>query len=145
MSRRKSILNALAEKFKDISTSTGYKTELGGCAYPKLMYWDEVHNFPSVYMLAGTESREYLPSNLTWGYLDVALKLYCKGELADQELEDLLEDVEDAVEKNRVLVYDQDKGFSTTEILITSITTDEGHLRPFAVGEINLQVRYIIM
>jgi hypothetical protein len=29
--------------------------------------------------------------------------------------------------------------------LITSITTDEGLLAPYAVGEINLQVRYQIM
>jgi hypothetical protein len=86
--------------------------------------------------------REYLPSDFTWGFLNVSIKLYCRGENSQQELEQLLEDVEHAVDANRVLVYDQDKNLETTEILIQSITTDEGLLAPYAVGEINLQVRY---
>jgi hypothetical protein len=75
--------------------------------------------------------------------LGVSLKLYCKGEDAQQLLEDLLEDVERVIDQNRVLQYD-DLGYETTEILINSITTDEGLLAPYAVGEINLQVRYAL-
>jgi hypothetical protein len=41
-------------------------------------------------------------------------------------------------------VYDE-TGAETTEILITSITTDEGLLAPYGVGEINLQVRYALV
>jgi hypothetical protein len=86
-----------------------------------------------------------LPSAFTWGYLGISLKIYTKGEDAQQLLEDLLEDVETTIDANRVLVYDADNNYETTEILITSITTDEGLLAPYAVGEINLQVRYAIM
>jgi hypothetical protein len=88
--------------------------------------------------------REYLPSDFTWGFLGIAIKLYCKGDDSQEQLEALLEDVEVCVDSNRVLVYDK-SGNETTEILITSITTDEGLLAPYAVGEINLQVRYEIM
>lgn len=142
MSKRTSIIRALAAKFQTIDGQAPYQTNLSSNAYAKLKFWDEVEDFPSVYLTPGSEQREYLPSNFTWGYLGVSVKVYCRGEEAQQELEYLLEDLETCVDANRVLVYDQDNSFETTEILIQSITTDEGLLAPYAVGEINLQVRY---
>ena len=145
MSRRTSIVKALVEKLKTIDGTGSFKTNLYEAAFPFLKFWDEVNNFPSIYVTAGSETREYLPSAFTWGYLGISLKIYTKGEDAQQLLEDLLEDVESVIDANRVLIYDIDKQYETTEILLTSITTDEGLLAPYAVGEINLQVRYAIM
>lgn len=145
MSRRTAIVKALVAKLKIITVANGFKTDLATAAFPNLRFWDEVNNYPSIYVVAGSESREYLPSNFTWGYLGVSLKIYTKGEDSQQLLEDLLEDVETVVDANRVLEYDAVRRYETTEILITSITTDEGILAPIGVGEINLQVRYAIM
>ena len=145
MTKRISIVTALAEKFKVIDGTTGYKTDLNDNSYPKLKFWDEVTDFPCVYLTAGSEIREYMPSDFTWGFLGISMKLYCHGEFAQEELEQLLQDVEDVIDKNRVLVYDDVSNYETTEILLTSITTDEGLLAPYAIGEINLQVRYVIM
>lgn len=142
MSKRTSIVKALTEKFKGIDGNSPYQTNLFGNAYAKLKFWDEVEDFPAVYLTPGSEMREYHPSGFTWGFLNISIKLYCRGELAQQELEYLLEDVETCVDANRVLVYDEEKRHETTEILVQSITTDEGLLAPYAVGEINLQVRY---
>jgi hypothetical protein len=145
MSRRTSIIRALTDKLKLIDGSEPYQVNLSGNAFAKLKFWDEVEDFPAVYLTPGSEMREYLPSNFTWGYLGVSIKVYCRGEEAQLQLEQLLEDVETCIDTNRVLVYDADRGYETTEILIQSITTDEGLLAPYAVGEINLQVRYAIM
>lgn len=145
MSRRTSIVKALAEKFKLIDGTSPYSTNLNGNAYAKLKFWDEVEDFPCVYLSPGSEVREYHPGDFAWGFLNVAIKLYCRGEEAQDELEKLLEDVESCVDANRNLVYDTETGYDTTEILVQSITTDEGLLAPYAVGEINLQVRYAIM
>jgi hypothetical protein len=145
MSRRTSIIKALAEKFKLIDGNSPYQTNLSSNAYAKLKFWDEVEDFPSVYCTPGSEQREYLPGDFTWGYLNISVKVYCRGEESQLELEQLLEDLERCVDANRVLVYDVDKNYETTEILIQSITTDEGLLAPYAVGEVNLQVRYAIM
>jgi hypothetical protein len=145
MSRRTSIVKALTEKLKNIDGSGSYNTNVHGAVYPTLKFWDECNNFPSIYVVAGNESREYHPSSFTWGYLGIALKIYTKGEDAQQLLENLLEDVENVIDANRQLVYDAAKNYSTTEILISSIITDEGQLVPYAIGEINLQVRYAIM
>jgi len=141
MSKRTSILKALAEKLKTID-GTQYKSNLYGNAEAKLKFWDECLNFPAVYMSPGSEQREYLPGDFAWCYLGVSLKVYCKGEDAQDQLEQLLEDIESVVDANRVLVYDATNNYETTEILVNSITTDEGLLAPYAVGEINLQVRY---
>lgn len=145
MSRRTSIAKALAEKFQAIDGNAPYQTNLSNNTFAKLKFWDEVEDFPCVYLTPGSEVREYHPGDFAWGFLNVAVKLYCRGENAQLELEQLLEDVEHCVDSNRNLVYDTTTGYDTTEILIQSITTDEGLLAPYAVGEINLQVRYQIM
>ena len=138
-------MKALAEKLKTINGQAPYQTNLFQNVYPKLQFWNEVNDFPSVYMSPGSEYREYLPGDFTWGFLGISIKAYCRGEDSQEQLEALLEDLETCLDENRVLVYDSAKNYETTEILIQSITTDEGLLDPYAVGEVNLQVRYVVM
>lgn len=141
--KRTSIIKALSQKIADTLTGTSeYPTNLYGNCYAKLKFWDEVQDFPSVYMTPGMELREYLPGDFTWGMLSASIKLYCRGEDSQAELEQLLSDVEKCIDSNRQLVYDTELQLFTTEILITSITTDEGLLTPYAIGEINIQIRY---
>lgn len=146
MTKRISIVTALAEKFKVIDGTGSFKSDLFDNSYPKLKFWDEIQDFPAVYLTPGTEVREYHPSDFTWALLNVCVKVYVKSESeAQEQLEDLLNDLETVIHDNRVLVYDITNNLSTTEILIQSITTDEGLLAPYGVGEINLQVRYALV
>jgi len=143
MTKRTQITKALAQKIADTLVGDApYLTNLYGNSYAKLKFWDEVQDFPSVYITPGMEMREYLPSDFAWGMLNISIKLYCRGDSSQEELEQLLSDVELCIDNNRQLVYDTDSGNETTEILILSITTDEGLLAPYAIGEINIQVRY---
>lgn len=143
MSSRTDIINALVVKLNLIDGNAPYQVNIFNNAYPKLRFWDEVQDFPSIYVTASSETREYLP-NFKWGYLNVSIKVYCRGEYSADELDNLLQDVEYVIDQNRNLVYDSIRLYDTTEILITSISTDDGLLVPYAVGEINLQVRYEI-
>lgn len=146
MSKRTSIVKALAEKFREINGSGQYNINLFNNSFAKLKFWDEVNDFPSVYLTPGNERREYHPAGFTWGFLHVCVRAYCKSEeQAQTQLEQLLEDLETCIDANRQLIYDVLNNYETTEILIDSITTDEGLLAPYAVGEINLQVRYQIV
>ena len=145
MSRRTSILTALADKFKILLNGTTYPSNVYGNAYAKLKFWDEVNDFPCVWMSPGSEYRQYETAGFAWGMLNVSIKAYTRGEDAQMQLEQLLDDIEKVVDQNRVLIYDTTHNYETTEILVVSITTDEGLLQPYAVGEINLQVRYQIM
>lgn len=143
MSRRKSICNAIVTKLKELDgTSAEYNTNLYGNVNSGLKFWDEVNDFPCVYVSAGGETREYLPADFKWGFLSVSVKAYTKHpEDAQQQLEMLLEDIETKLDStNGVIEYST--GLTTTEINITSINTDEGLLAPYGVGEIQLVIRY---
>lgn len=146
ISRRTGVVQALVEKFKTIDGSAPYNIDLFDNAYPTLKFWDEVKDFPALYLVSGGETREYHPGGFAWGYLNVGIKVYCKGETASQDLELLIEDIEHAIDSTRGnLLYNAEKGYETTQLSITSITTDEGLLAPYAIGEVNLLVRYQVM
>lgn len=142
---RISIAKALAEKLKLIDGTIGYSINIFGNAYPKLKFWDEVQDFPSIYMSIGGETREYHPGGFKWGFLNISLKVYVKKEDPTDELELLLQDIEKVIDNNRQLVYDNTTNASTVEILINSIVTDEGLLEPYGVGEISLTVQYPVL
>jgi hypothetical protein len=145
MSKRNSITKALAEKLKTINGTAPYTTNLFNNSYAKLKFWDEIQDFPAVYLVPGTEVREYHPANFTWCYLNISIKVYVRDQDDTQsQLETLLRDLETCINNNRALVYDQANSLVTTEILIQSIMTDEGLLVPYGVGEMNLQVRYAL-
>jgi hypothetical protein len=145
MSRRTSIVKALTEKLKLINGQAPYQVNLFQNCFAKLKFWDEVQDFPSVYLSPGTELREYHPAEFKWAFLGISIKAYCHGEDSSEQLERLLEDIENCIDDNNRLVYDLAKNYQTAELTIQSITTDEGLLAPYAVGEINLQVRYAVM
>lgn len=146
MSRRTSILNSLAEEFKKINGESPYKVNIYENAFPKLKFWDEVSDFPCIYMSPGSETREYHPADFSWAFLNISIKVYCKGENSEQELEDLLEDIEKVLDGTKgTIVYGTSPGQETTEVSILSITTDEGLLSPYSVGEINVLIRYHIV
>jgi hypothetical protein len=146
MSKRTSIVKTLAESFKVINGETPYKTNIFNNSYSKLKFWDEVNDFPCIYMSTGSETREYMPANFAWGFLNVSIKVYCKGEDSQTQLEELLEDIERVIDSsNGVIQYDDSNNYATAELSITSITTDEGLLSPYSVGEVNLLVRYEII
>jgi len=146
MTKRTQITKALVEKLKLIDGTPPYVSNVYQNAYAKLKFWDEIQDFPSIYVTPGSEAREYMPGDFAWGFLNIAIKAYVRSEDDTQEqLEQLLEDIEQCVDSNRVLVYDTEQNLETTEILVQSITTDEGLLVPYGVGEINLQVRYPIV
>lgn len=141
MSARSSIAKELVNKLKLINGTTPFNTNLYNTnVTTKLKFWDEIQDFPYICVVPGSETREYHPAGFKWGFLNISLKLYVQGENPIEKLEDLLQDVEYIITNNEVLEYETGK--STTEILINSITTDEGLLSPYGVGEILISVRY---
>jgi hypothetical protein len=146
MSVRTSIAKALAEKLKLIDGTGSYISNVNGNTKPFLKFWDEVNDFPAIYMSTGSETREYLPGGFKWAFLGISLKCYVKGEDPAQDLENLLEDVEKVLDANRTLGYDStNPSKQTVEILINSIVTDEGLLAPYGIGEVNISVQYPVL
>ena len=57
--KRSSIVNALAEKLKMIDGTGAFLMNLYNNVEPRLLFWDEVTDFPAVHINAGSETREY--------------------------------------------------------------------------------------
>ena len=144
-SRRANIVNALAEKLKDINGAGAFLSDVQNNVHPFLKFWDEVDQFPAVHLNAGAETREYQAGGYKDRFLSVTIRCYVQDEEdATEALNVLMEDIETVVEENSRLEYadSQNNTFSTQQITIVSINTDEGVLEPLGVGEIDIEVRY---
>jgi len=137
---RGAIVDALVDKLKGINGSAPYNIDVNNNVSNKLEFWDEVLDFPSVSVVAGNEFREYLPGEFKWGHLGVTIRCYVQQEEPIEELEKLLVDIERVIDDNNELTYDIGK--VTQEIRINAISTDEGLLAPYGVGEITVEVLY---
>ncbi len=139
MGARSKIIDALVVKIKTIDGSSPNVTNLFTNVYNKLKFWDEVNDFPSIFLNAGPETREYLP-DFKWGHLTVTIRIYVNTEEPELALENIFTDIERIIDENGNLDYGSNN--LTQDIKIMSITTDEGLLAPIGVGEITLQIMY---
>jgi hypothetical protein len=142
MSARSKIIDALVAEYKNINGTSLYESNLHTNVFNKLKFWNEVDDYPSVYLNAGPETREYLPGGFKWGYLTAIIRIYVKAEEPESELEKIFSDIEIVTDSLGKLEYDTGK--FTEDINIISINTDEGLLAPIGVGEITLQIMYDI-
>lgn len=142
--RRKAIVDALVESFKQINGNSPYVSNLNSQVFPKLRFFEEVRDFPCLCVVAGGETRDYLGGGHRDRYLEVKLMLFLKENDALDACEYLLEDIETVVESNgRLLYYDKAGNPQYThDITVISLGTDEGTLDPISIGEMTLRVHY---
>ena len=143
-SRRSNILQALAEKLKGIDGSGAMLTDVANNVHPILKFWDEIEEFPAIHLNAGSETRQYQAGGYKDRFLGVVLRCYVNEENAQEALNLLMEDVETVIEENSRLQYSdkQNNLFTTHQISVISIDTDEGALEPLGVGEITIEIQY---
>ena len=140
MSKRTQIVNALVAKLKLINGVSPYLSNLFTNVEANLRFWDEVSDFPYVFVTSGQESREYQPGGFKWGNLVVTVRIYVKSENSFTELENIFADIERVIDSNGHLEYSA--GNTTEDVRILSINTDEGLLAPIGVGEMTLLIMY---
>jgi hypothetical protein len=142
--RRQSIIDALVTQLKTIDGTGDFLSNVYNNVHPRLKFWDEVDEFPSIHLNAGSETREYQGGGYKDRFLSVTVRLYVQDEDSVTALDKLIEDVETVIEENSALSYTDRQGNSqsTHQITIVSIDTDEGVLEPLGVGEMLLEVRY---
>lgn len=141
--RRSSIVDALVEKLKEIDISNGYNTELGNQVFNKLIFLDEISEWPTVCVTAGPENIVHQGGGYKDRYLAITIQAFVNTEDSIEQLENLLEDIESVIDNNGRLAYVDSSGntYNTNDIIVTFIDTDQGALAPLGVGEMTLQVR----
>jgi len=143
--QRKKIAVALAEKLKEIDGSYPYNINVFDNVASHLVFLDEIQQYPKLCVVAGDESRQYLPDGFKWRFLSLTIRAYVSNEEdAQEELSLLIEDIERIIDDNDALVYDDSvsPNEQTTSMTIESISTDEGVIAPLGIGEIVVEVRY---
>ena len=142
--RRRAIVEAISEKLEQINGNAPFRTSVAKVER-RLKFWDEVQEFPTIHVGAGSETREYDGGGFRFRFLRLTIRCYVSDDddviLA---LEELLEDVESVLEENDPLQYTDSTGASqfTAQTTIGAVTTDEGVLEPLGVGEITIEIRY---
>jgi hypothetical protein len=143
--RRTEIVDFIVERLKQIDNQTSpydpeytFVTNLFNNVYRELKFIDEVNDFPSLYLSAGTEIRNFQSKNLTEALLTVIIRAYVHGEDNSQSLADeLIQDVEHVIYN---IGDEPEKGIF--DITIENITADEGLVTPYGIAEIELTVNY---
>lgn len=142
---RKKIADALVEKIKGINGNSPYNSNVFNNVSSKMVFLDEIEQYPKVCVVTGAETREYQPGEFKWRFLQVSIRAYVKNENdAQEELALLFEDIERIIDNNDALVYDNTvtPNLSTTNMVIQTLSTDEGALNPLAIGEMTVEIRY---
>tara|TARA_Y100000401_G_scaffold90302_1_gene75888 strand:+ start:1339 stop:1791 length:453 start_codon:yes stop_codon:yes gene_type:complete len=144
VSKRANIIAALATELKKINGAGQFLVDLNNNVSTRLMFWDEVDDFPCVHLNAGSETRTYQGAGYKDRFLAVTIRCYVNEEDAQMSLNALMEDIETVVENSNTLQYTdkQNQIYNVQQMSIISIDTDEGVLEPYGVGEILIEVRY---
>ena len=143
-SRRRAIVEALCLKLEGINGLPPFRSSVASVER-RLKFWDEVNEFPTIHVGAGTETREYDGGGFRFRFLTITVRIYVSDDNDVVEaLEELLEDVETVIEDSDPLTYYDSTGAShtTVQTTIATVDTDEGVLEPLGVGEITLEIRY---
>jgi len=142
---RKKVVDALVDKIKGINGNSPYNSNVFNNVDGHLKFLDEIEQYPKICVVAGDETRQYLPDGFKWRFLTLTIRAYIRDENDAQEtLALLLEDIERILDNNDNLMYDNTvtPNLSTTSLTVLSITTDEGVISPLGIGEIVIEVRY---
>lgn len=142
---RTKIVHALVDKLKEIDGSYPYNINVFDNVAPKMVFLDEIEQYPKVCVVAGDETRQYQPGGFKWRFLTLTVRAYVhNAEDPQEELALLLEDIERLIDESDALVYDDtvDPNLLTTSLSIESIGTDEGVIAPLGIGEMVVTVRY---
>ena len=142
--RRRAIVEALALKLENINGQAPFRSSVAKVER-RLKFWDEVSEFPTIHVGAGSETREYDGGGFRFRFLRLTIRCYVSDDDdVIEALEELLEDVESVLEDNDPLTYYDSTGASQTTVQTTigAVATDEGVLEPLGVGEITVEIRY---
>ena len=143
--KRRKIVDALVDKMRLINGQHPYNSNVFNNVKGKMLFLDEIEEYPKVCVIAGDEVREYQTAGFKWRFLTVNIRAYVRDEEdAQEELATLFEDIEKIIDENDALVYDTSviPNGTTTSMTLDSISTDEGVITPLGIGEMLVTVRY---
>lgn len=144
---------ALANKIKQELTQenvgTKYFHDIYGNVATISYIVQDVPAFPMVTVTQGPEEYEYQAAGVRWTFLRVYVRAYYKDEYdSERQIRLLLRDLKKILDTPERIQYTISNPDGTTEPRFVAIdnlsglTTDEGILRPIAIGELSITLKY---
>ena len=104
---RKKIVDALVEQIKEIDGNHPFNSNVFNNVHGHMVFLDEIQEYPKVCIVAGDETRQYQPNEFKWRFLSLDIRVYVEDQEDSQEvLALLMEDIEQVIDNNDVLIYD---------------------------------------
>lgn len=143
--RRTEIVEFLITQLKEIDedvspwdSSYTFTQNVFNNVYREVKLLDEINDFPSLYLAAGAETRNFQSQNLTEATLSIIIRAYVYGEDNSQiKADELIQDIEHVI---YAIGDHPEKGI--LDITIENITADEGLAFPYGIAEIELSAVY---
>jgi hypothetical protein len=150
MSIRSAICKAIANELSASLNGTNprFLTNIYGNVTNKVTHFSKIPDFPYISVTPGGETRIDQPSDFTWGFLKVNIRVFVDDpDDAQGQLETIISDIESYLDGNLNIEYTVTRPSgatteTTTDVVIDSIQTDEGLLDPKGLAEIAITVRY---
>jgi len=144
LSRRKEITEFLVNELKNINGGSStydsnytYSTNIANNVFRRLKFLDEINDFPTICVNAGSEARTYDTIGLITGDLTLNIRAYVKAENPITAAENLADDIE------HIVYHLGDKSdIGMLNMIMQSVSTDEGLVAPFGILEIDILARY---
>lgn len=141
--QRRNIINHILTNLKlidgsisSLNSSYTFQNDIFDNVFRKIKFLDEVNDFPSIFFQVGEEVRVYNTSGNTTGLIPLTLRLYVNDEESSGSLDSLIQDIEH-------IIYNLDTGvYSIRDIIISSVDTDEGLVKPYGIAEIEILIDY---
>ena len=133
---RNKIASAFADKLKEIDGNHPFKSNVFDNVAARMVFLDEIEQYPKVCVIASDESREYQPGGFKWRFITLTIRAYVHNEEdAQEELALLLEDIVRIIDENDALVDDDtvNPKLETTAMTIDTLSTDEGVIAPLGI------------
>jgi len=141
--QRRNIINHILTNLKLIDGSISslnsnytFQNNAFNNVFRKVKFLDEVNDFPSIFFQVGEEVRVYNTSGNTTGLIPLTLRIYVNDEESSGSLDSLIQDIEH-------VIYNLDTGvYNIRDMTISSVDTDEGLVKPYGIGEIEILIEY---
>ena len=151
MSRRTQIIGFVVTELKRINGNTEsrtaptrndyeYKTNVFNNVFRRLKMLNEINDFPTLCVSAGTEDRLEIGAGVRFGTMGLQIRGYVKSENSLDTAEDLVDDIEFVI--NTMAIEANNDTFQIVDARVDSVETDEGLFEPFGVVNIGVTIRY---
>ena len=143
MSNRVKITNYLIEQLKYINGDVSpydstylFKSNVHDNVSNRELFFDEIHDFPSLFVVSPIEERQYNSKESTKAIIQSIIRVYLHSDELEKAKEDIIEDIIHVIYN----MTDPDVSYELQQVTIESIEKDSGILKPYGIVEVILKI-----